>query len=138
MPVCTNVRNPGNVASSLYGPTGKFGRMYAPVSLLTAVRLTPVSVCVAVISAPGKTAPLESVAVPLICAVACAHPSTQLRTEISNAKWTYLAIRFILPPTLHELKIHQKWCQSIPGILQFQPAEPRAPPGYAKILVFLN
>ena len=38
IPVCAKVRNPGSAASSLYGPTDRFGRTYDPVSLLTAVR----------------------------------------------------------------------------------------------------
>ena len=58
IPVCANVRNPGNAASSLYGPIGRFVRMYDPVSLLMALRLMPVPVWVAVTSTPGSSAPL--------------------------------------------------------------------------------
>src|SRR5262245_59489600 len=47
--------------------------MYEPVSSVTALRFTPVAVCVAVTSTPGRTAPVWSFTVPLICAVACAH-----------------------------------------------------------------
>ena len=44
MPVCTYVRNPGKPASNRYGPTGRFGNTYVPVSLLTVFREIPVSV----------------------------------------------------------------------------------------------
>ena len=51
--------------------------MKDPVSSVTVVRTTPVSVCVVVISTPGSTAPLESFTVPLTCAVACAQTGLQ-------------------------------------------------------------
>src|SRR5207247_6245796 len=69
-----------------YEPTGRFGKTYEPVSSLKVMRATPVSVCVAVISAPGKTAPLWSFTVPLICAVApCPAAVTQVTAE-SNTR----------------------------------------------------
>src|SRR5215467_34580 len=68
---------------------------YEPVSLLTVDRTVPVSVWVAVMSAPGKTAPLASLTVPLICAVACAQALTQPRTTISNTMAEYFARHFI-------------------------------------------
>ena len=52
----TNVRNPGRAASRRYGPKGRFEKRNEPVSLVTALRLMPVSVCVAVTSTPGRTA----------------------------------------------------------------------------------
>ena len=48
------------------------GRRTGRRSSDTASRLKPVSVCVAVTLAPGSTAPLESLTVPVIWAVACA------------------------------------------------------------------
>src|SRR5213592_477003 len=47
--------------------------MYEPVSSVTALRLVPVAVCVAVTSTPGRTAPVWSFTEPLIWAVACAQ-----------------------------------------------------------------
>ena len=58
MPVCAYDRNPDNVASIRYGPMGRFGSTYEPLSLVTVVRTIPVSVCVAVTVTPGNTAPL--------------------------------------------------------------------------------
>src|SRR5215471_16715533 len=68
---------------------------YEPVSLLTVDRTIPVSVCVAVMSAPGKTAPLASLTVPLICAVACARALTQPRMTINSTIAEYFARHFI-------------------------------------------
>src|SRR5262245_66395969 len=51
----------------------RFCSMYEPLSSLTALRLAPVAVCVAVTSAPGRTAPVWSFTEPLIWAVACAQ-----------------------------------------------------------------
>src|SRR5258705_4996367 len=47
--------------------------MYEPVSSVTALRLAPVAVCVAVTSTPGRSAPVWSFTEPLIWAVACAQ-----------------------------------------------------------------
>src|SRR5690242_3322568 len=85
MPVCTNDRKPGKAASNLYGPNGKLGKVYDPVSFVTVCRLRPVSVCVAVISTPGKTAPLLSWTAPLTCAVACAKRLPQVTTNANHA-----------------------------------------------------
>src|SRR3989442_7299386 len=85
IPVWANVRNPGNDASSRYGPIGRFDRTYEPVSLVTAVRVAAVAVCVAVISTPGKTAPVRSLAVPLICAVACAPTLLEVQAQTEHA-----------------------------------------------------
>src|SRR5947209_7921889 len=69
MPVRRNSAKPGLVASSVYEPTGRAGKAYAPLSLLVAVRLCCVSPCVNVTSAPGTTAPELSVMTPEIEAV---------------------------------------------------------------------
>src|SRR5436309_3895681 len=99
MPVRANVRKPGSVTSNLYGPIGRLGNAYEPVSLLTTVRTRPVSVCVAATSAPGNRAPLWSVTVPLICAVACAHSATHTDARISEIPNRYLTVLFIeFPP----------------------------------------
>jgi hypothetical protein len=50
----------------VYEPTGSCGIAYSPASLVTAVRMRPVAVCVAVTRAPRTTAPDESVTVPRI------------------------------------------------------------------------
>src|SRR5437870_9262576 len=52
---------------------GRFCKIYEPVSSVTALRLAPVAVCVAVTSTPGRTAPVWSFTEPMIWAVACAH-----------------------------------------------------------------
>src|SRR5205814_10539573 len=95
MPVCTYVRKPGNEASNLYGPMGRFGRTYDPVSFVTAVRAMPVSVCVAVISTPGRTAPLWSFTVPVIWAVPCAHTVAQPSDRLMKMLTKPEAKRFI-------------------------------------------
>ena len=69
-PVCTWARNPGSETSSRYGPIGTFGMTQAPVSSVAAVRLAPVSVCVAVTETPGSTPPLASWTVPVMEACA--------------------------------------------------------------------
>src|ERR1041385_8392090 len=102
MPVCTNVRNPGNAASKRYGPSGKFDRTYVPVSSVGMLRFKPVSVCVTETSTPGKTAPLWSFTVPLICAVDCAQAAVQIRTRHTNPTSTPTLLlfmkRYIGPP----------------------------------------
>src|SRR5438105_12543767 len=91
MPVWTNIRKPGSAADNLYGPTGRLGNTYDPVSLLMAVRTWPVSVCVAVTSTPGKRAPDGSVVVPLIWAVPCADTATQANARLSEMTSRYLS-----------------------------------------------
>src|SRR5207237_9975259 len=99
MPVWANVRKPGRTTSNLYGPVGRLGKTYVPVSLLMTVRARPVSVCVAVTSAPGNRAPLWSVTVPLICAVACAHTAGHAAARIRQRLKRYLAVPLLaLPP----------------------------------------
>src|SRR5262245_49004496 len=68
----------------MYGPIARFVSTYPPFSLDTVVRTAPVAVCVALISTPGKTAPLWSFTVPVICAVeiACPH-ALEARTKIN-------------------------------------------------------
>src|SRR5262245_5430594 len=52
---------------------GRFCSVYEPVSSVTALRLPPVAVCVAVTSTPGNTAPDWSFTVPATWAVPCAQ-----------------------------------------------------------------
>src|SRR5919106_187956 len=54
--------------------------MYAPLPSVTTVRVKPVSVCVTITVTPGSTAPLSSLTVPAIWAVACAHAALARRT----------------------------------------------------------
>src|SRR5207244_7835806 len=82
-----------------YGPVGRLARTYVPVSVLTTVRVRPVSVCVAVTSAPGNRAPLWSVTVPLICAVACAQTSGHDNPRLSQIPNRYFAAPFISLPS---------------------------------------
>src|ERR1700704_1482862 len=104
MPVCTNERNPGKLAASLYGPSNRFGNAYDPVSFVMVVRLTPVSVCVAVISAPGNTAPLGSCTVPLICAVACAQTLLQVIADTQKPRHKAAQMRFIFSSSQARIK----------------------------------
>src|SRR5215831_10170446 len=91
------VRKPGKAASTLYGPTGRFGSVKLPRSSLIACRATLVLVCVAVISTPGKTAPDGSFTVPLICAVpcACGEPAAHTKLETSNRPIAAAKTRFM-------------------------------------------
>src|SRR6185295_8201402 len=74
---------------------GRFCRTYDPVSLVIVIRAIPVPVCVAVISTPGRTAPLWSFAVPLIWAVAWAHTWLQFKIKTTVRTKVVKAIRFI-------------------------------------------
>jgi hypothetical protein len=65
--------------------------------------MRPVSVCVAVTSTPGSTAPLESVTTPLICAVDCAETTVQVRAERNKPANTQTLIRPtnpLIPPSV--------------------------------------
>src|SRR6266446_299003 len=57
----------------------------------------PVSVCVAVTSTPGNTAPLWSLTVPLIWAVAWAKSGLQPRASTNNVVEMHRHMRFIFP-----------------------------------------
>src|SRR5438309_9305208 len=103
MPFCTYVRNPGNEASRRYEPVGRLGNAYEPVSFDRAFRACPVAVCVAVISTPGNTAPLGSLIVPLISAVACAHNPVQASKVHTKA----VNKRFMIVISL--ITSHQVW-----------------------------
>ena len=61
-----------------------------------ASRLKPVSVCVAVTLAPGSTPPLESLIVPVICAVACAITVPADRSTTINPQNNVRSARLIL------------------------------------------
>src|SRR5678809_37849 len=95
MPFCTKVRNPPSAASNRYGPTTRFGRTKEPVSFDTVVRATPVSVCVAVTSTPGNTAPVWSLIVPLIWAVPCAQIEVELNVRIRHVSENHFMIGVI-------------------------------------------
>ncbi len=84
MPVCAKVRNPASIASSRYGPSGRFGSTYPPPSSVTVVRVKPVSVCVTVTVTPGSTPPLSSATLPLNCAVAWAQAVEAATNTIST------------------------------------------------------
>src|SRR5262245_7920337 len=83
--------------------------MYEPVSSVTALRLRPVSVWLTVTSTPGKTAPDESLIVPLICAVDCAEAAKLMMRVRNNAGRIFLLIRltqvhfgtFVFWPLIH-------------------------------------
>src|SRR5688572_2944568 len=79
---------------------GKFCNIYEPVSSVTAPRLVPVAVCVAVTSAPGRTAPDWSFTEPLIWAVACAHvivaPNDKQANPTSILAHTLIDFRIIV------------------------------------------
>src|SRR5262247_3245607 len=62
------------------------------------LRAIPVSVCVAVISTPGRTAPLWSVTRPLNCAVDCAQPIALERTKRNNTLHRRVKLAFMFPP----------------------------------------
>src|SRR5215468_11872744 len=63
-------------------------------------------------SAPGKTAPLASLTVPLICAVACPQALTQPRTKISSTIAEYFARHFIDSSPMVQL-FEKQWRQFI-------------------------
>ena len=112
IPVCTNVRKPVSAASNRYGPSARFDNTYDPVSFVTAVRTTAVSIYVAVTSTPGSTAPVWSRTVPLSCAVACAHAELQLKIETNNAIKKSCFIRSICLPTsgFQQVKLVSWFC----------------------------
>ena len=99
IPVCAYKRNPGRDASNRYGPTGKLGNEYEPVSSVTVVRLSPVSVCVIVTSTPGKTAPVWSFTAPLTWAVDCPKTALQVRMQNRIASTTLMPMSLISSPT---------------------------------------
>jgi hypothetical protein len=96
MPVRSKVRKPCRDTCSLYGPVGRFGNRYAPVSSVTAVRVTLVSTCVTVTVTPGSTAPLSSRTAPLICAVACAQAADAARRMIKVPREQQVSHIFIM------------------------------------------
>ena len=57
--------------------------IHAPVPSVTADRVKPVSVCVAVTVTPGRTAPLSSVTRPASSAVAWAQATPVMRTRLN-------------------------------------------------------
>src|SRR3954466_15857043 len=82
------------MTSNRYGPVGRFGITYVPLSLVTTVRVKPVSICVTVTLTPGSTALLSSVTRPLSSAVACAHAGAVARRTSNAARHSSLT-RFI-------------------------------------------
>ena len=60
MPDSTALVKPSRLTSNRYGPRGKFVSTKPPSAALVVVRVTPVAVWVALTSAPGTAAPVES------------------------------------------------------------------------------
>src|SRR6185295_8671461 len=58
-----------------------------------------VSVCVTVTVTPGRIAPLESLTVPLSCAVACAHAAACAMKNMSTAPMPFRVNRVMPPPS---------------------------------------
>src|SRR5438034_7074643 len=65
--------------------------------------MMPVSVCVAMTSTPGNTAPLWSLTVPLICAVAWPQTFAQVTAVSRNTMPRTIKIRFIHPPQVEQV-----------------------------------
>src|ERR1051325_592294 len=80
--------NPLRSICTLYGPTGSAVSVYAPFSLLTSTRCALVLVFVAVTVAPGRTAPVLSVTMPSMRAVAvwenAGHVTKAMTTRTRN------------------------------------------------------
>ena len=82
---------PESSAASSYVPGWRFVKTKRPFESVTAERETPVPTLVAVIVAPGKTAPCSSMAVPLmrpvsVCPSASAGTSSTTASSIQNAR----------------------------------------------------
>jgi hypothetical protein len=80
---------------------------YAPVSLLTAVVVTPVSTFVAVTSTPGISAPLLSSAVPVRTAFAVWPKANAPKHPITIATITSLFIKrlsFTIVPSFDQIE----------------------------------
>ena len=71
------------------------GNENKPSASVTTSRLNPVSVWVAVTVAPGRTPPLESLTVPVICAVAWASAAVAVRARRRAPHNEQIRARFI-------------------------------------------
>src|SRR5262245_28379606 len=93
-------------------PGGIDNRRYSPCSSLVVVRLIPFPASVAVTVAPATTAPVESVILPLISAVAppaWAKASAGSATQISARKRIRAGMCLIYPPKVlgaHAARAH--------------------------------
>jgi hypothetical protein len=80
--------NPASSTDTEYFPGGSDARRYSPLACDTAVRLNPVSSFFAVTVTPGRTPPLWSLSVPLICAfcayAGAAHSTTAMTASARN------------------------------------------------------
>src|SRR5262245_51311643 len=65
-----------------YAPTGSNGTLYPPFSLLSTVRVKPLSVCLTVILTPGTTAPEASRTTPTMVAVEVCAKTRQFPNAI--------------------------------------------------------
>src|SRR4029077_16084910 len=73
--------NPGSSTTTWYDPGGRSGSVYAPCWLVTADSVTPVATCVTVTVAPGTTAPVASLTVPVsVPRIVWAHADASART----------------------------------------------------------
>src|SRR5687768_7965843 len=73
--------------------------IHAPAPSVTAVRVAPVSVCVAVTVTPGSTPPLSSVTRPASSAVACAQAAPPVVRTINAATEKARRREFIAQPS---------------------------------------
>src|SRR3954454_23180461 len=80
----STVVNPASSAVSLYLPGGRLSSRNSPRSSLTPIACPPVAMLVAATVAPGSTALVSSVTVPLTVAT-CAKAGTQSTSEKMNA-----------------------------------------------------
>src|SRR6266850_3098931 len=63
-PVWVTGRKPDSIAVILYSPTGAFGNVYRPSSLVTVLRSSPVPTLMSATSTPGNTPPVVSRTMP--------------------------------------------------------------------------
>src|SRR4051812_33112235 len=98
MPLCTKGRNPCSIASRRYGPTGKLEIKYEPAVSVTALRVNPVLICVAVTSTPGNAPPLESFTTPPTVTPCAKTPSASAKRS-TTTKTTALIISPQLTPS---------------------------------------
>src|SRR5688572_7297078 len=108
--------------------------MYPPLPSVTTLRAKPVSVCVTVTVTPGRTAPLSSRTVPLICAVACAQAVPPASMRINAAAKPLRKNSFIEFPLLEakfDAELHDPWqtflCEDAPERARVEVGD-RVPP----------
>src|ERR1043166_9636277 len=77
--------NPDKSVETVYVPGGSAGMRKSPVPWLTAERVSPVAMFLAVTVTPGSTAPVWSLMVPLTCAF-CAKAAVEVRTTRATTR----------------------------------------------------